>query len=148
METRIFWHGYSFKGKPDKVAEEIKSIGEDAKPDEIVAYARAHDKSELHKCFTWDNDKAAEKWRLHEARLIVNSLRIEVIEPKKQEPVKFRMFIKTDDETGYKETLKVIQNPDEYASMLERAKNELNAFKQKYKTLKELSDVFDAIDAL
>ena len=148
METRIFWSGYKFRGKAEIVAEELKTIGEDIKPDEIVSYAKQHEESELHKCFTWDDTSAAQKWRLQEARLIVHSLKIEVIEPEKPEPVRFRMMIKTDDKSGYKETIRVVQNKDEYALMLNRAKAELHAFKEKYRTLAELEEVFEAIDAL
>lgn len=148
METRVFWSTYHFKGNPEVVAEELKSIGEDIKPEQIVKYAENHEDSELHKCFTWDQIKAAENWRLQEARILVSSLRIEIIEPKKQEPTRFRMMIKTDSQSGYKETIKVVSNPDEYAAMLERAKAELQAFKEKYKTLSELEEVFEAIDSL
>lgn len=102
----------------------------------------------MFKCFTWDDSKAADKWRLQEARIIVSSLRIEVIEPEKEEPKRFRMMVKTDKESGYKDILKVVKNPDEYAALLERAKRELNAFKEKYKTLSELDLVFEAIDNL
>lgn len=40
METRVFWSSYQFKGKPEVVAEEIKSIGEDVNPEDIVSYAK------------------------------------------------------------------------------------------------------------
>ena len=58
---------------PNKVAEEIISLGDNAKPDDIVNAARNGD-SELHKCFTWDDSEAAEKWRKSEARQLMYRL--------------------------------------------------------------------------
>ena len=65
-----------FKGDPQKVYEEIREICEDigeAKPRQIVD--KAEDEStELHKCFNWDNDDAADKWRLHQAVMLTSNL--------------------------------------------------------------------------
>ena len=55
------------------VADEIADIGDDVTAEQIVE--RAKDEGcELHKCFTWDNDIAAEKYRIIEARQIVRHL--------------------------------------------------------------------------
>ena len=45
------------------VADEIMSIGDAATPQQIVEKAR-DEATELHKCFTWDDRIAAEKYRL------------------------------------------------------------------------------------
>lgn len=48
-----------FKGvDPMKVANEIMEIGESVTPRQIVDRAR-DENSELHKCFEWDDAKAA-----------------------------------------------------------------------------------------
>ena len=52
-----------------KVYDEIVSIGDSATPEQIVEKAR-DESTELHKCFTWDDADAAEKWRKQEARQI------------------------------------------------------------------------------
>ena len=62
-----------YHADPTKCKDEIESIGSDVKPQQIVDYAK-NPATELHKCFTWDNNLAAEKWRLQEARQIVCSL--------------------------------------------------------------------------
>lgn len=56
------------------------------------------------------------------------------------------MFFKTDADSGYKPTVMIMQDKDEYRKMLDRALAELNSFRAKYKTLVELDGVFDAID--
>lgn len=128
---------------PNKVAEEIISLGDDTKPDDIVNAARNGD-SELHKCFTWDDTEAAEKYRKYEARQLMYRLVIKEEEVPEKRP-EIRMFYKTNDNEGYKPTEIVVTHKDEYKQLLERAYAELRAFKAKYSCLKELQEIFDLI---
>lgn len=135
-----------FKADAQKVADEISSIGLSVKPEEIVDKAR-DESTELHKCFEWDDTKAAEKYRVYQARQIVCHLIVKEVnnEPQKQE---VRFFYKTDSQEGYKPTFYIMRNEDEYQKLLDRALSELKAFQKKYSTLKELDGLFDAINAL
>nr|DAF74945.1 MAG TPA: hypothetical protein [Caudoviricetes sp.] len=137
--------GTRYGADAQKVADEISGIGDSATPAQILNKARDN-KSELHKCFDWNDSEAAEKWRLHQARNIVCSLVYK--EESKDAAPPVRLFFKTDSETGYKATSLILQNKDEYQKLLSRALAELNSFKAKYKTLSELDGVFDAIDQL
>ncbi len=137
--------GSRYGADAKKVADEISSIGDSATPAQILDKARDN-KSELHKCFDWNDSEAAEKWRLHQARNIVCSLVYK--EESKEAAPSVRLFFKTDNECGYKPTSLILQNKDEYKKLLSRALAELNSFKAKYKTLSELDGVFDAIDQL
>lgn len=129
------------------VAEEIMSIGEAVSPQQIVDKARDED-TELHKCFEWDDEIAAEKYRVYEARQLTHHLVIEEPEPQEGEeakpPVKF--FVQTKNGSGYKPTETIYRNLDEYHELLETAMAELKAFQRKYSRLKELHSVFEAID--
>lgn len=130
------------------VAEEIYSIGSAPTTHDIVK--KAEDEStELHKCFTWDNDKAAELWRLREARRIVQLLVIkEEVVPKERPEI--RMFYKVDSKSseGYKPTKIIVAEEDEYKKLLTIAARELKAFKSKYSMLTELAEIFELIDKL
>lgn len=138
------WGTYKFNADAQKVAEEIAGIGESATPRQIVD--RATDKtSELHKCFTWDDKKAADKWRLQEARFVVCNLVIEQKEPEAQ-PVRVFHRVGTTQDAGYKRVEIIMQNPDEYQQLLKQAKAELISFTNKYKRLTELERVFEAIN--
>lgn len=135
-----------FKADAQKVAEEISSIGLSVQPEEIVDKAR--DKStELHKCFEWDDTKAAEKYRVYQARQIVCHLIVKEVnkESQKQE---VRFFYKTDKQEGYKPVSYIMRNEDEYQKLLDRALSELKAFENKYSTLKELNGLFELINTL
>lgn len=135
-----------FKADAQKVADEISSIGLSVKPEEIVDKAR-DESTELHKCFEWDDTKAAEKYRVYQARQIVCHLIVREVndEPQKRE---VRFFYKTDNQEGYKPVSYIMRNEDEYHKLLDRALTELKAFQRKYSTLKELDGLFEAINAL
>lgn len=141
------WKNHSFKGNAEIVAGEINDLGESVNPQDIVNYARNNPESELFKCFTWDDSKAAENWRLQEARIILcNLVKVEVQEDTTKEPL--RVFFKTTNDEGYKPTKMILSNQDEYQNLLARAKNELYAFEKKYNSLCELGEVFEAINNL
>lgn len=135
-----------FKADAQKVADEISSIGISVKPEEIVDKAR-DESTELHKCFEWDDTKAAERYRLHQARQIVCHLIIKEVDnaPQKHE---VRVFYKTDNTEGYKSVEYIMRNENEYQKLLERALSELSSFKKKYSTLKELNGLWGVINSL
>ena len=115
-----------FKADAQKVSEEIAEIGETVDPSEIV------ENTELHKCFEWRDDVAAEKYRLHQARKLIGNLVFQVAdEPSKQEPI--RLMYKTTENEGYKSINLIMNKPDEYKALLNRAYSELQAFKNKLK---------------
>lgn len=133
-----------FKADAQLVADEISSIEGDPTPDDVLNLAR-NENTELHKCFTWDDTVAAEKYRKYEARQILCKLVI-VEENKPEDRPEIRVFYKVEDTEGYKPTEFVVKQDDEYAKLLERAYAELRAFKIKYSCLKELREIFDLID--
>lgn len=149
MEIKATWKINLF-GDADAtiVANEIASIGDEVTPSQIVDFAK-DENSELHKCFTWSNSEAADKWRIYEARQVVCQLKIVKIDDKgKEQPTPIRVFYKTETGEGYKPTQLIIKNADEYTKMLNRAKSELQTFKAKYKHISELETIFDEIDKL
>lgn len=137
-----------FNADAQKCADEIMEICDNlgsANPKEIVEKAKDSN-TELHKCFTWDDSVASEKWRLHEARKIVCALKI-VDKREDREPDKtpIRVFYKTDNQSGYKPTKLILKNPDEYKQLVERCRHELLALKSKYHTVSEYSEIWEMI---
>ena len=128
----------------NKVAQEIMSIGENATPEQIVERAR-DEKTELHRCFEWDNATAAENWRKHEARQLSYRLVIDIPKRTPEEPP-IRFFVCPEGSGGYTATHIVVERKDEYDALLETAKEELRRFKAKYSFIKELQNIFNLID--
>jgi hypothetical protein len=127
------------------VADEIANIGEAVTAEQIVD--KAKDKNtELHKCFTWDDESAAEKYRIIEARQIVRHLVREELPDVKNDTPPLRVFYKTNNGEGYKHIERtIIKKEDEYQALLARAMMELRAFKAKYSMLEELREILDLI---
>ena len=135
-----------FKADAQKCAEEIRSIGDEVRAEQVLELAR-NEKTELHKCFEWRDDVAAEKYRLFQAQRVIKLLVIkDDTDPEDKTPIRFAY--KTVSNEGYKPTEIILQREDEYRELLKRALAELQAFKNKYARLSELEEVFEAIDAL
>lgn len=140
--------GFLYKdADPNAVASELRSLGDGFGPEDVVKYAKDGG-TELHKCFEWDDSKAANSWRIYQARnLIINLVVDDKAIPEDLPPI--RVFYKVDSDggvSGYKETQKIIKVADEYANLLTQARNELRIFKAKYSCLEELADIMALID--
>lgn len=136
--------GACFKADAQKVYEEIAAIGDSATTAQILDKAR-DEKTELHKCFEWNDTAAAEKWRMHQARNVACALILKERHDEKKPPLR---LVQQTEIGVYRPTVLIMQDKDEYAKLLARALAELNSFKAKYQTLVELDGVFDAIEQL
>ena len=149
VETIIKWSVSGvFKADANKCYEEIQEIGEEVKPEQVLDKAR-DEESELHKCFDWDDSSAAEKFRLYQARNVLNHLIVIKRDVEEEtEPIQFRVMLKNDNarDSGYKQTIVMVRDEDEYKKLLAQAYSELHAFKQKYSCLSELSKILSLID--
>ena len=132
--------------------EKIEARDGEITPRAVVEEARPEG-SKLHNVFEWDDEKAAEQYRLTQASTLIRCIVVKPEEKDIKEPV--RMFVNcnpTDD--GQKKTGSYInfrsafEDPESRAVILSNAKHELRVFRSKYQRLKELAKVFDAIDEL
>ena len=131
-----------FKADANECYREISSL-EQITPKAILDFAR-DENSELHKCFEWDNDSAAEKYRTIQAG---NVIRMLYIVPKNADAPPVRVLSRTSN-TVYQPTRTFLKNQNEYEDLLKRALSELESFRLKYKTLSELEQVFEQIDLI
>lgn len=140
----VTWKFIKYNASAEKVANEIDSLATKT-PQTILDYAKHNQDSELHKCFEWNDTVAAEKYRLYQARQIVLNL-VYTNDTKKEEPTKLRVFYRQESTNDYQPTKLLVKNEDSYKQLLNKAKSELRAFKEKYKMLTELEEIFDLID--
>lgn len=111
----------------------------------IVETAR-DPKNPLHRMFTWDNNEAARKWRLKEARNLITSYEIynETLN------IKVRALSSLEADRlrggGYRWTMEAMAVPTLREELLRTAFSELERFKGRYQQLEELAKVFEAID--
>lgn len=135
-----------YKADAETVYKEITALGDSFSPADVVEAAK-DESSELHKCFEWDDSVAAEKYREHQARMVIAQLVVKV-ETTDNIPVAVRVISSASERNSYVPTKMLIRSEPEYADLLERAKRELRAFQQKYSTVVELQDIFAMIDTL
>lgn len=140
--------GARMKGSAQVAGEECARImarDGNLTPTALVDASRDED-APLHGSFEWRDDVAAERYREHQALGIIRSLEIVVVED--VGPV--RAFIPNGTEnghsTGYADIRIVLEDEDATSRMLDAALRELESFRRKYGTLKELADVFAAIE--
>lgn len=131
-----------FKADANKCYAEILEL-ERITPEKVLERAK-DENSELHKCFEWNNDVAAEKYRTIQAG---NVIRMLYIEPKSEDAPPVRVLSRTFD-TVYQPTRTFLTNATEYEDLLKRALSELESFRKKYETLSELEQVFEQIDLI
>lgn len=130
----------------DKQAEEIgkylDSLGGRVKPEQLVKLAKSP-KNPLHKYFTWDVRKAAEKWLLHEARNLIGCVCV-VLDGGEKVRTWHHVFI--DGAPEYLETDEVRGSKELIDLVLEEAIKELKFWRSKYGNLKKLFKIAKAID--
>ena len=111
---------------------------------ENLVEASRPEEAPLHDEFEWDNTKAADEWRKHQARNIIHSL-VLVTEPgTKTEGVRafFKLEVKSPN---YESIVAIVQEENKYEALKASALRELKAFQKKYAQITELANVFAAI---
>lgn len=96
----------------------------------------------LHDEFEWNDAVAAESWREQQARRIINCL---MITPERSEPVRCFFHIERKENT-YQSIIAILGSSTDTEKLLAMALRELEVFERKYRSLMQLSKVFQAID--
>lgn len=114
-------------------------------PEMMLEDARRQ-RSPLHDQFNWDDEDAAERYRLAQARKVIRSLVVRY-EDGSEAPITVRAFVKIahDHSHNYGPIHFAMSNEQIQNEVLHQALFELDAFMQKYRTLNELAVVFEAI---
>lgn len=118
-------------------------------PQDILREAST-DRSPLHDWFDWQDEIAGEKWRLHQARLLLNSIRVKVMFEGGNRSYRKYLNVKVKQNGGFKrfyvQTNKIMKNPDLKEQILARAISEANYWKRTYDEYQELENIFQSID--
>lgn len=132
----------------DEIRTEIERLQRDGliRPADVVEAAK-DEGSVLHGCFTWDDGEAAHQFRLIEAR---NLIRVHVT-TQAADSTPIRAFVSlTPDRVmkggGYRAIVDVMSDEALYQQMLDDAFVQLRNVQKKYKDIKELATVWQAVD--
>lgn len=152
METskNYFWDKRTHNVRAEVVGavfEELEEEFGDVTAENFLDVSRPEE-SPTHRMFEWDDDRAAENYRLHQARTIINDLRIEVVTEDKslKIPAYVNVVKKEDGTARYQNAPRAFEAVETREIVLKRAKNELRMFTIKYATFIEFAKVIDAIN--
>lgn len=145
-----------------KVCEDLEAEGR-LTANDLVDVSRPED-APLHSEFEWADDIAAEKWRCHQARNIINSIVIVCNEVAAKET---KLEINTGSEVNtvsgdtvrkffnvrisspqYDSIEAISMDQEKKELLMEQAKKDMDAFERKYSMLMELMPVFEAMSAV
>ena len=117
------------------------------RPKDVVKFAHDHPESALNSQFEWDVERAAEAHWLEQARRVIR-VHVEVSESI-AEPI--RVFVSLQDDRvdrggGYRLTTTVMNDRQRRALLLHQALKELKVWKEKYRAISELAEIFGVLD--
>jgi hypothetical protein len=115
-------------------------------PEDVLADAR-HGNSPLHSFFEWDDGAAAEQYRLNQARGLIRSV-VAIYTSEDKPAVRQRAYVHiAEGETShYREVGHAMSQTRTRKIVLQRAWKELQDWRNRYKDLKEFSELFEVVD--
>jgi hypothetical protein len=134
---------------PQTVGEELDSIkSTHGKLDAPLVVELARDESHpLHSCFEWDNGKAGEEYRKHQARCLINATVIITKDEGALKEFPAYISIRKEGKSTYRTTAQVLSNEEDRQQTLARALQEAQSWQTRYAHLTELGSIFKAIEA-
>lgn len=139
---------------PQKMLQQLATEHGGITPEIVLDYARPEE-SPLHKFFQWDDNKAAEEYRLVQAAHLIRRIKVEYItEETKTVTVRAFHCVVPDADHDEQPSGRGVYVPVEAAmsdyrsQLLDQCKRDIEAFKRKYAALKEVSKVIEAMDQI
>ena len=114
---------------------------------EIVVEQAKSPKSALHDWFEWDDVKASHEYRLWQARQLIVS--VQVLPRGSSKATVAFVSLKSDrarDGGGYRETVSVLSDARMRTELIRQALDDFRYWREKYRTLAELAEIFEAGD--
>ena len=160
-----------FSAKPtrplsNKVAEEVgpeihalmqDNTGGELTPHEYLDWAKENPDSKSYGQFEWEDTVAARKWRVHQARNIINSIEIKVIDDRGDTVIVPAFIHITKADTGedarplYTSYENVLNDEESSSQVVDRACRDFLSWRRRYLLLRgklPLADIYDVTDAL
>lgn len=110
---------------------------------ELVLREAGKPDSPLREHFTWDDTAAADRWRLHQAHMLIQKVKIRV-RTSPEQTVRVRAFVHTGDRS-YQPTADALTDDATRDLILEQVKRDIEALKHKYSALVDFDEALRAI---
>jgi hypothetical protein len=152
MAVRYSWRpGSRVNLDPEKAGREMEAVRRDnggaLTPEALLERARSANAA-THAYFEWDDTKAAHQHRLGQAGELIRSIAIDIsrsnIEPAK--PIRAFVSVERGGERSYTSTVHAMSDADLRRQILQRAWDDLEAWRERHRELTEFARIFSAID--
>lgn len=117
--------------KSGVTAEEVLSIAKDKS-------------SPLHNYFEWSDDEAANRYRLWQARVLIQRVRVHIVDDEPDRPIVTRAIVHSRQQDSYISLDKALSNQNTRDELLDRALREHEQWERRYEHLTELEALFKA----
>ena len=130
------------KADPQKIGMALAKIAGQQKgrltPPAVVEAAR-DTRNPLHKHFEWDNQIAADAFRLDQARTLIRSVALAGVDDEDAKPA----FLSIADNAGtsYRAVQEVLDSADLQSAVLAAAERDLAAFEKRYRQLTDICQI-------
>ena len=140
--------GFNFKVSAQVVGDTLEEI---AKTGEITSAkfldASRPEDAPTHNLFEWDDSTAAERYRLQQATIAINSIEVQIVDEVNATVTPQAAFVnvisKAPRKAGAFVPIEIAMSDEAMRStILLNALNELKSFRRKYSQLSELADIF------
>lgn len=134
------------------VGEHLEMLREKCKgeltPQDVLKDAK-HNNSPLHSFFEWNDGEAAEQYRLQQARGLIRAVVAIYTSPDKP-AVRQKVYVHISEPGAphYREVGHAMSQSGTRALVLKRAWQEFQAWRRRYESLKEFSDLFETADEI
>ena len=140
--------GFNFKVPAQVVGETLEGLAQSGEltSKRFLDVSRPETAS-THSMFEWDDSVAAERYRLQQATVAINSVEVQIVNEATATVTSQAAFVnvvsKAPARTGSFTPIEVALSDENMRNaLLGNALNELKAFRRKYNQLSELADVF------
>jgi hypothetical protein len=145
--------GAHARGDAQVVGEELESLrqsmGGQLTPRDVLEAGSAA-LSPLHPFFDWDDTSAAHSYRIAQAGDLMRAVVVQVDRTPGQKPLVVRAFVSVSDSESrrpvYTSVADAMSDPVLREQVKRQAEAELKAWRERYKELKELGEIFAVID--
>jgi hypothetical protein len=147
-----FRDGFGWRVDPEVAGKRLDELaqetGGDLTPEMVVTDAENED-SPLHRCFDWDDKKAGDKWRLHQARQLIGSIVVDVV-IKDTEQVRAFVNINYPDskERHYVNIIDASTDEHKMKLIINDARKQMKSWAQRFKIYQQLREVALKVEEL
>lgn len=136
------------RADPEKIGRALDRVATEhdgrLHPGDVVEAAR-DPKNALHPHFEWNDEAAAEAYRIDQARTLIRLVRIS--DEALDEPPRAYLSVKDTDGTSYRRYRDVRESVDLQLAVLKQARADLSAFRRRYKALADICELVQVAES-